>query len=272
MNKRILTVQDITCLGRCSSLVASTIINTLKDECVVLPTFLYSEHSEFDNYYSYDLSKQNKEIIDRFIKEDYKFDCIYAGFLGSNDAINNLIRLLDYYKDIPFILDPVMGDNGELYSCFDNSYVNKMKELVKKADAIIPNLTEACLLTGYDYKNVKNEEDIKSIIAKLRNMGAKMVIITSVRFNDKIGIIASNSSNIDYASYSKYVDKPFKGLGDIYSSCFTSLYLRYKEELKAIDNSFKFINYIVDKESKKIDSKWYGVNYEEYLDYLINLK
>ena len=156
--KRIVTIQDISCLGKCSLTVALPIISAMGIETSIIPTAVLSTHTLFDDYTFKDLTDQIKPISEHWKKEGFNFDAIYTGYLGSAEQIDLMCKFFDEFKtDNNFIfVDPAMADQGELYPSFDNNFAIAMKKLCSKADVISPNLTEACILTDTEYKEKYN--------------------------------------------------------------------------------------------------------------------
>ena len=154
MAKKILTIQDISCYGQCSITVALPILSAWGYETAILPSAVLSTHtSGFKNFTVHDLSNEIPKIINHWKQEGLKYDVLYAGYLGEEQHIDLVIQIKNELlnKDGFFVLDPVMGDNGKLYPAFDDNYVKALKRLLKEADIILPNLTEACFLTDSKY-------------------------------------------------------------------------------------------------------------------------
>ena len=148
--KRILTIQDISCIGKCSLTVALPIISALGVETAILPTAVLSTHTMFNNFTFHDLTDEIVPITKHWKEENLDFDIIYTGYLGSARQIDLVADLFDEFKteNNLTIVDPVMADNGKLYPGFDEAYATQMTSLCAKADIIIPNITEASYLTG----------------------------------------------------------------------------------------------------------------------------
>ena len=152
--KRVLTVQDISCLGKCSLTIALPVISALGVETVILPTAVLSTHTMFKNFTCKDLSDQIDPIVSHWKSENVKFDAIYTGYLGTPGQIDQMKALFKEFRgeDTIVFVDPVMADNGKLYPAFDMDYVKKNAELCAAADIIVPNITEAALMTGMEYR------------------------------------------------------------------------------------------------------------------------
>ena len=181
--KRILTVQDISCVGQCSLTVALPILSACGVETCILPSAVLSTHTAgFSGYTFRDLAEDILPITRHWEKENIEFDAVYTGYLGSMKQIGYVKELKEsrLKKDGVFIVDPAMADNGKLYPAFDLAYAEEMKKLCSVADVIVPNITEACFLTGETYRTEYDENYIKTLMEKLCRMGAKTVVLTGV--------------------------------------------------------------------------------------------
>ena len=199
--KRILTIQDISCLGKCSLTIALPVISALGVETVILPTAVLSTHTMFKNFTVKDLSDQIEPITEHWLSEDVHFDAIYTGYLGTVEQIDQMKELFKKFKkdDTLIFIDPVMADNGKLYPAFDMDYVKKNKELCGEADIIVPNITEAAFMTGMEYKEEYDESYIKDMLAALSDFGAKISVLTGVSLSDgKTGVYGYDSEKDDY--------------------------------------------------------------------------
>ena len=158
--KRIVTIQDISCLGKCSLTVALPIISAMGVETAIIPTAVLSTHTMFQGFTFKDLTDQIEPITAHWKNEKVGYDAIYTGYLGSFEQIDIVDRLFDDFKteDNLIVVDPVLGDNGKLYPAFDMEFAGQMKKLCAKADIIIPNLTEASFMTGKEYRDSYDEE------------------------------------------------------------------------------------------------------------------
>ena len=220
--KRVLTVQDISCLGKCSLTIALPVISALGVETVILPTAVLSTHTMFKNFTCKDLSDQIDPIVSHWKSENVKFDAIYTGYLGTPGQIDQMKALFKEFRgeDTIVFVDPVMADNGKLYPAFDMDYVKKNAELCAAADIIVPNITEAALMTGMEYREQYDEEYIKTMIGKLTEFGAKITVLTGVSLEEgKTGVMGYDRENDEYYVYqNKRVDAVYHGTGDLFSS------------------------------------------------------
>lgn len=220
--KRILTAQDISCVGKCSLTVALPIISALGVETAILPTAMLSTHTMFNNFTFKDLSEEIAPITKHWQNENIGFDSIYTGYLGSIEQIDMIANLFKEFKTEKnlTIVDPVMADNGKLYPAFDKAFAAKMATLCSKADIIIPNITEASYMTGMEYKESYEEKYIKEMLEKLAGLGANISILTGVSFHEgSTGVMGYDKESGEYFYYKhKKIDVNFHGTGDIFAS------------------------------------------------------
>jgi pyridoxine kinase len=182
--KKILTIQDISCLGKCSTTVALPIISAMGIETVILPTAVLSTHTMFKGFTVKDLTDQLIPITDHWKKENVQFDAIYTGYLGSEEEIEIVQKIFSEFgsKDTLIFIDPVMADNGKLYPAFDNKYAKLNAGLCGKADIIVPNITEACFLTDTEYRESYGENYILELLDKLSKLEPKNLFSPVFRF------------------------------------------------------------------------------------------
>lgn len=271
--KRILTVQDISCVGQCSLSVALPIISACSVECAILPSAVLSTHTYgFKGYTFRDLTDDMPGIKEHFVKEGIKFDAIYTGYLGS---VKQIDYVADFFvqtsaEDCVKIVDPAMADNGNLYPGFDMEFVKAMRTLCGKADYILPNLTEACFLTDTEYKTQYDRAYIEGIIEKLIDLGAKNVIFTGVSYREGMtGIVVFENGKYSYYEH-EFLPGSCHGTGDIYASAFTGSLMRGKT---AFESAQIAANYTMECIRATADEKnhWYGAKFEPVLGKLISM-
>lgn len=271
--KKILTIQDISCLGKCSLTIALPVISAMGVETVILPTAVLSTHTMFKNFTYLDLSDQIEPITAHWVNEGVTFDAIYTGYLGTIAQIDQMKELFKTFKtdDNIIFVDPVMADHGKLYPAFDMDYVKKNAELCGEADIIVPNITEACFMTDTEYKEVYDEAYIKDLLMKLAQLGSKIVVITGVSLSPgKTGFMGYDTRNKTYSLYQNdLVDAQYHGTGDLFSSVCVGAMMRgmdYQDALKlAADYTAHTIAVTLENPKKP----WYGVDFEATLPDLI---
>jgi len=269
--KKILTIQDISCVGQCSLTVALPILSACGLETCILPSAVLSTHTAgFSGYTFRDLTEDMGPIIDHWKKEGIRFEGVYTGYLGSAEQIALVKRIMDELltDGAVKIVDPAMADNGKLYPAFDGAFVEEMKKLVGAADIVVPNITEACFLTGMDYREKYDEAYILELCEKLTALGAKKAVITGVSYrDDKLGIAVFESGKMRYYEHEKMA-KGCHGTGDVYASAFAGAILRGRNLFEAAkiagDYTLACIRYTGGD-----PEHWYGVKFEPVLPELI---
>ena len=269
--KRILTIQDISCVGQCSLTVAHPFLSACGQETCILPSAVLTTHTMGYSFpFIRDLTDDIPDLQMHWQKEHILFDAIYTGYLGSTKQVAYVENILQTMT-VPggkTIVDPAMADHGKLYPAFDMEYVEAMKGLVSKADVVIPNLTEACFLTGCTYQESYDKDNIMNIISKLHAMGIKWAVLTGIAFqSDMTGVLISGEGTLDHYVHPK-ISRNFHGTGDVYASAFVGSWISGKTMNEAAriaaDYTCKCIENTIDDESH-----WYGVKFETALPYLI---
>lgn len=268
---KILTIQDISCVGQCSLTVALPVISSCGVETCVLPSAVLSTHTGgFSGFTFRDLTEDMPAICAHWKKENIKFDAIYTGYLGSSKQI-------DYVKDIikatakatsVTVIDPAMADNGNLYVGFDAAFVEAMKTLCAEADYLLPNITEACFLTNTEYKTDYDRAYVDLLIERLMALGCKNVILTGISYTEgKTGVVVYENGVYSYYEHEK-LPNSCHGTGDIYASAFVGALTRGKSAYTAAKIA---ADYTVEciRETAKEENHWYGAKFEPVLGKLI---
>ena len=269
--KRILTIQDISCVGQCSLTVALPILSACGVETAILPSAVLSNHTGgFSGWTFADLTEEMPKIRGQWEKENLGFAAVYTGYLGSAKQIDYVLDIVKSRLENggKFICDPAMADNGKLYAGFDDKFVDAMKKLAFKADIILPNITEAALLTGMEYRESYDVDYINEIFAKLTENGAKTVVLTGVSYNEKsTGVAIYENGNYTYYEHKK-IEGGCHGTGDVFASAFTGA---LANDMSAVDAAKIAADFTVSCIENTIDDKdhWYGVKFEPMLGKLI---
>jgi len=273
--KRVLTIQDISCLGKCSLTVALPVISALGQETVILPTAVLSTHTMFKNFTCKDLSDQIDPIAAHWKSENIAFDAIYTGYLGTVSQIEQMKELFTTFrgKDTIVFVDPVMADNGKLYLAFDMEYVKKNSELCAYADIIVPNITEASLMTGMEYKEEYDECYIKELLARLTELGSKISVLTGVSLEKgKTGVMGYDKEKDEYYIYqNRRIDASYHGTGDLFSSTCIGEIMRGKNWKEAMQIAADYTAHTIEVTLQNPKKPWYGVDFEATLPELIKM-
>ena len=272
--KRIITIQDVSCVGKCSLTVALPIISAAGVETGVLPTAVLSTHTQFAKFTFCDLTDEIEKISDTFLDLGIDFDAIYTGYLGSFRQLGLVADFFDRFGDKALkVVDPVMADNGVLYKGFTPEFALAMADLCKKADLIIPNLTEASFMLGIDYNPNYDEDYIKDVLKRLTDLGCPSAALSGISFEEgKIGVYHYNAPTDTYYYYAgEKLPVQFHGTGDIFASATVGAVMRGKTETEALRIAVDFTLECMKKTLADADHRFYGVNFEEALPYYIDL-
>nr|MCR5769352.1 pyridoxamine kinase [Lachnospiraceae bacterium] len=271
--KRILSIQDISCLGKCSLTVALPIISAMGVEAAVMPTAVLSTHTLFKGFTFRDLTSDMRPISDHWKKENIGFDAIYTGYLGSFDQLD---ICEDIFKDFKtgsntIFVDPVMGDNGKLYTGFTPEFAKAMGSLCGLADVIVPNMTEAAYMLDIPYRDKYDRPYVRDVLKKLAELGAKNAVITGTELEEgKTGFIGfSRSDNSFFEYFHEKLPVSFHGTGDIYASCTVGALMRGFDLKEALSIAADYTCDCIRLTMRDKKASWYGVNFEEALPSLI---
>lgn len=267
--KRLLTIQDISCVGQCSTTVALPLVSACGVECAVLPPAILSNHTGgFKSWTFADLTGELPKVEAKWIEHGIRFDAFYTGYVCEShiDPILSIFKTCAE-KDAIRVVDPAMADNGVLYAGFAPDFPSKMARLVDGADYILPNLTEAALLVGEKPKlSGYTKGELESLIAKLHALGAKNVVLTGVSFSpDELGSAVSDGSTVQY-DFNPKLEKMSHGTGDVYASVFAGAVLRGKTALEAAALA---ADVVCEAIKATEDGHWYGVSFERAIPFLV---
>ncbi len=272
--KKIATINDISCIGKCSLTVALPLLSCAGFETCPVPTAVLSTHTgDFTGYTFHDLTREMHPIFNHWKALNCRFDAILSGYLGSYEQLKFTEEFIEYYTPDSFILvDPVMGDHGSLYKGFDSNFVKGMATLCNKADLIVPNITEACLLTSTPYLgNIQTKEQIETLIKSLQKITKGDIVLTGVSFNEEeIGVAVCKNGEITYIKDKKY-DVLFHGTGDVFACTLLSALMQGFNLEKAAEKAIKFVIICIKKTIETVGTKHYGVNFELCISDFLNL-
>ncbi len=280
--KRVLSIQDISCVGKCSLTVALPILSAMGVEACPLPTAVLSTHTAFEHFTFRDLTDEIEPIKAVWEQEKITFDAVGSGYLGSLRQIALVEELGSYFRKVYSgsgsflqIVDPAMADNGVLYAGFTPDFAKAMGGLCRKADLILPNLTEACLMTGKEYRTDGDEAYWEEILTALADMGCRNVVLTGYSVSaDSIGAIALQTTDGSRRIQSYVNEKlpgSYHGTGDIFASAVTGAMARGRSLEQAQKLAVDFTLESMRKTMEDPERRFYGVNFEEALHTLGNV-
>ena len=267
-HKRILTVQDISCVGQCSLTVALPVLSVCGHEACVLPTEILSTHTGIPGA---EIHHPGRKTMDRFWhhwqEQGITFDAVCTGYLGSVDAVEVVLELTDRLlkQEGLLIVDPAMADHGQMYAGLDGAYAESMKELSRRADILIPNLTEAAMLAGTPWRERPEEGFIRELMNRFDNPN---VILTGVGLRPgETGAAYGRKGRVDFYSHPR-VEGSYSGTGDLFAACFTGVLLRGHDLPDAVRTAADFTALCVSL-TKKNPGQRYGIRFEEALPWLV---
>lgn len=272
--KRIVTLQDISCVGKCSLTVALPVISAMGVECGILPTAVLSTHTMFRNFTCKDLSDQIEPIADVWEQEKITFDGIYTGYLASGSQCRQVCAFFDRFrsKDNLILVDPAMADNGKLYPAFDDSFPAEMANVCAKADIILPNITEACLLTGLPYRTQYGPDYIHTLSEKLLELGCRTAVITGVSYEPgQLGITYLNQDQESFSYFTKWCPQSYHGTGDLYSSAVLGALMRGLSLGDSLTLAADFVVACIETTARSENARWYGVEFESRIPLLCRM-
>ncbi len=275
MLKRIAAIHDISGFGKCSLTVALPIISAAGIEVSVIPTAVLSTHTGGFTGFTYrDLTEDILPITDHWRSLDLQFDALYTGFLGSFEQLDIMGQVFDRLRtdDNLILVDPVMADNGVLYKVFPDNFPDGMRRLCAKADIIVPNLTEATLLVGQEFKEGPyTREYIEGMLKKLAALGPRRIVLTGVYFNDsELGAATydSHTGETDYV-FAPRIQGYYHGTGDVFASVLLSAVVRGFSLAESAQIAVDFTAQSIERTRIAGTDVRFGVNFEEGLPMLM---
>lgn len=266
--KKIALINDITGFGRCSIAVSLPIISALKVQCSFIPTAILSNHTGFNNFFFEDYTPKMKEYISYWELLNLNFDGICTGFLGSKEQIQIVVEFLEKFKaeNTIVLIDPVMGDDGELYSTYTDEMCTEMQNLIKYADVLTPNLTEFCRLLDLPYPNeTPTHEELYVLCERLSIRGPKKIVITGLQRQGAIeNFIFEVNKKYKIISVEKIGDDR-AGTGDVFSSILSASIVNGEDFTYSVKKATDFISKALKFTNDLKLPNTYGVCFEEFL-------
>lgn len=284
--KKIALLNDLSGFGKCSLTAAIPVISVMGLQACPLPTAVLSNQTDFDSYRSVDLTKYMDSFIDEWKKLQVRFDGIYSGYLADTKQIQKVFRFLEEFQteDTIFLADPVMGDYGNTYDMYNGDFLCHMKELIKKANVITPNLTELCLLTDTDYNELTSRSDETDYLQQITTLAKQLlssalvtqsVVVTGIIRKDGtsgrsfVGSLAVNADN-SYYTEDTYFGKGFSGTGDLFASVICASLVKGLSLEQALNKASSFLTPAIEEAVHSGIEQNHGVYFEKYLSLLLS--
>lgn len=281
--KKVAVIQDISSFGKCSLTAAIPVLSVMGVQAVPLPTAILTAQTGYPSFYCEDLTTKMDTFVDEWSKLGATFDGIHTGFVTGKEQIDNIFQFLSVFhsNETKLLVDPVMGDMGEVYKMFTGELLDRMKELVKRADIITPNVTECCLLTGLSYEKLQSYQDNSDYFQALDEAGHQLqqvtganVIITGLnppptdatkRYVGNMYIDADRS----FYSIRDYNGESYSGTGDLFASVIMGGMMRGQDLVESMKLAEAFLGAAIGATSKDQVPREAGVNFEQFLRMLL---
>lgn len=264
--KRVLSVQDLSCLGKCSLTVALPVLSAMGCAATVLPTTLLSTHTAFPNPHRISLTEEIEPICRHWQEIGAGFETVSVGYLANAAQVNAVETVLDAFGS-RVIIDPVMGDHGRLYKSLDESHIGAMQALCRRGHILLPNVTEAALLTGIPYRQTADPDYYRQLLAGMAAFGADAVIITGATLaDDTLGFVATEKGR-DFSYQAKRLPRQCHGTGDLFAAVVTGSLALGMDTEKAATLAARFVEQVLQNTP---DVTPFGVEFERCLPWLWN--
>lgn len=269
--KRVLSIQDLSCLGRCSLTVTLPVISAMGSQCAVLPTAVLSTHTGFPAPHIHPLTQNIPEIVRHWQRLDVSYDAVGVGYLANEQQAQVVLPVLQHYRSRGSLIvaDPAMGDHGKLYSGLSSNHVQAMGEIARNADILLPNLTEAALLTGLPYRDRVEDAYLRELGQGLLELGVSTAIITGFLFPDgQIGFYGASRYEEDFSYREQYIPRSLHGTGDLFAAVFMGGLMAKKPPERAAAFAAGFVRRCVEATPEVTP---YGVEFEKQLPFLYTI-
>ncbi len=264
--KRVLSIQDLSCLGKCSLTVASPILSVLGLSCTVLPTAVLSTHTAFPGPYVKPMTEDLLPIATHWMSVGATFDGISVGYLSDPEQARQVEKVLEEFSALT-VIDPAMGDHGKLYRGMTEQNVQAMKTLCARGDYLLPNLTEAALLTDMPYREDGSEEYLRKLLQKLMSFGAQGVVITGITWDENTTGFAGFAREGGMFTYrAPRVPRQSHGTGDMFCAVTTGALVKGATLYDAARQAAGFVEQVILATPEPTP---FGANFEPVLPWLL---
>ncbi|MEI0603770.1 pyridoxamine kinase [Brachyspira alvinipulli] len=263
----VLLLNDLCSYGKASLTVNIPILSYFGIKVSPLVSVLLSNHTAFESFCAFNLTEQLEKIVEELKIRNPKFDAFYVGWIASGKQPDIVIDIIKSFDINTILIDPILGDNGKLYPSMSYEHVNSMRNIIKYADIVTPNITELSVLLDKDTSKSYSEEEVKEMAEELSKMGPKTVIVTSVVKDDKIGCLCFENNNIITSYYPK-INISIPGTGDAFGSSLLGYILQGNKIEDSLEKATKFLYDSVYASVKDNDDRLYGISIEKRLNLL----
>ncbi len=267
--KKCAVINDFSGFGRCSIAVALPILSAMRVQCCALPTAILSNHTGYPSYHFDSYTDKMAAYANEWKKLNLEFDTIFSGFLGCSEQIDIVLKFFSDFKTDSniIIVDPVMADNGKVYSTYSQELCDKMKNLAARADIITPNVTEACILAGEKYIGEDISEEFARKLAETLSGGVRSVVITGITNGDAITTFVFDREDKKYHSVNtRRIKESYPGTGDLFASVLCGAVTNGSSLLEATQFAAKFVEQTTEYTSRFDTDHNDGIAFEPFLD------
>ena len=271
MSKKIAVINDLSGFGRCSLTAAISVISAMGVQPCPLPTAILTAQTGYPDYYCDDYTDKMELFRSYWEKMGQRFDGIYTGYLASSQQCGQITDFFDHFRtrDNLILVDPAMADNGKLYPAFDQDFPAAMAEVCAKADVILPNITEGCLLTGMPYKTEYDPSYITELLQRLLKLGCRTAVLTGVSYEpNKLGIASLDQDGNSFSYITKKCPQSYHGTGDLYSSTAFGGLMRGLSLGDALSLAADYVVECIEATSRSSEARWYGAEFESQIPWL----
>jgi pyridoxine kinase len=264
--KRILTIQDLSCVGRCSLTVALPILSAMGIQCSVLPTAVLSTHTGFPKPHVRSLTEEIEPIYRHFLEVNASFDAILVGYLSDPEQARQVEKVLELFPALT-VIDPAMGDHGKLYRGMTEQNVQAMKTLCARGDYLLPNLTEAALLTDMPYRDDPDAEYLQALLQKLMAFGVKGVVITGIAWDENTtGFAGIDRETGEFSYRAARIPRQSHGTGDMFCAVTMGALVKGATLYDAARQAAGFVEQVILATPEPTP---FGANFEPVLPWLL---
>lgn len=268
--KRVLSIQDISCVGKCALGAALPVISAMGVECCVLPTAVLSTHTAFKHVHMRDMTEEIPAFAEAWAQEGIHFDAILTGYLGSVKQVSAVSDLIRRFRtpETRVIIDPVMGDHGKLYRGFDDAFVREMRALAAQADILLPNATEAALLTGLPYPETADGEQAETLLNGLMRLGPRCAVLTGVCDGDQLGAASMAEEGVMRLHTGPRLPGSYFGTGDLFAAVLTGALVQGAALEDGMALAVDFVAAAIRNTLNDPEKRFYGTSFEPSLGWL----
>lgn len=261
---RVLSIQDLSCMGKCSLTVALPVLSAMGCCCTVLPTAVLSTHTAFPNPHVRALTEDILPMAEHWHQVGGDFEAISIGYLANPEQAEKVESVLDLFSG-KVVLDPVMGDHGKLYSKLTQEHIGAMAKLCRRADYVLPNVTEAALLTGLPYREQADPAYLRELADGLLKFGVKAAVITGFLWEDgQAGFFGADGAR-EFSYRAPRIPKHFHGTGDLFAAVFTGCLTTGKTAQQSAELAARFVEQVI---THTPEATPYGIEFETQLPWL----